>query len=78
MPGVDFNVLRAEITMEQVLNQPGFQPTSTTRVFVILALTLNVHRGTKWALGGGTCPGTRWIASAIAPVPGNSFSRKTC
>ena len=28
MPGVDFNVLRAEITMEQVLNQLGFQPTS--------------------------------------------------
>jgi len=28
MPGVDFNVLRAEITMEDVLNQLGFQPTS--------------------------------------------------
>jgi len=28
MPGVDFNVLRAEITMEQVLNQLGFQATS--------------------------------------------------
>lgn len=28
MPGVDFNVLRTEITMEQVLNQLGFQPTS--------------------------------------------------
>ncbi len=30
MPGVDFNVLRAEITMEQVLNQLDFQPTSRT------------------------------------------------
>lgn len=30
MPGVDFNVLRSEITMEQVLNQIGFQPTSRT------------------------------------------------
>jgi hypothetical protein len=28
VPGVDFNVLRTEITMEQVLNQLGFQPTS--------------------------------------------------
>lgn len=28
MPGVDFNVLRAEIAMEQVLNQIGFEPTS--------------------------------------------------
>ena len=28
MPGVDFNVLRTEITMEQVLNQLGFQPRS--------------------------------------------------
>lgn len=28
MPGVDFNVLRTEIAMEQVLNQLGFQPTS--------------------------------------------------
>lgn len=28
MPGVDFNTLRKEITMEQVLNQIGFQPTS--------------------------------------------------
>ena len=28
MPGVDFNVLRAEIAMEQVLNQLGFEPTS--------------------------------------------------
>ena len=28
MPGVDFNILRNEITMEQVLNQLGFQPTS--------------------------------------------------
>lgn len=30
MPGVDFNTLRTEITMEQVLNQLGFQPTSRT------------------------------------------------
>jgi DNA primase len=28
MPGVDFNVLRDEIAMEQVLNQLGFEPTS--------------------------------------------------
>ena len=28
MPGVDFNVLRAEISMKEVLNQLGFQPTS--------------------------------------------------
>lgn len=28
MPGVDFNVLRSEITIEQVLNQLDFQPTS--------------------------------------------------
>lgn len=28
MPGVDFNVLRAEISMEEVLNQLGFQPTT--------------------------------------------------
>jgi DNA primase len=28
MPGVDFDVLRTEITMEQVLNQLGFQPAS--------------------------------------------------
>jgi len=30
MPGVDFNVLRSEITMEQVLDQLGFQPTGRT------------------------------------------------
>ena len=28
MPGVDFNVLRTEITMEQVLHQLGFQPSA--------------------------------------------------
>jgi DNA primase len=28
MPGVDFNLLRAEVSMEQVLNQLNFQPTS--------------------------------------------------
>jgi len=28
MPGVDFNTLRGEITMEQVLNQLGFEPAS--------------------------------------------------
>jgi DNA primase len=28
MPGVDFNALRTEITMEDVLSQLGFQPTS--------------------------------------------------
>ena len=28
MPGVDFNVLRTEITMEEVLRQLRFQPTS--------------------------------------------------
>ena len=28
MPGVDFNLLRNEITMEQVLGQLGFEPTS--------------------------------------------------
>ena len=28
MPGIDFNVLRAEITMEAELNELGFQPTS--------------------------------------------------
>lgn len=28
MPGVDFNILRTKITMEQVLDQLGFQPTS--------------------------------------------------
>ena len=28
MPGVDFNLLRAEITMEEVLKQIGFHPTS--------------------------------------------------
>ncbi len=28
MPGVDFNVLRSEITMEQVLDQLGFQPSA--------------------------------------------------
>ena len=28
MPGVDFNVLRAEISMEEVLNQLGFEPTT--------------------------------------------------
>ena len=28
MAGVDFNVLREEITMEQVLNQIGFTPSS--------------------------------------------------
>ena len=30
MPGVDFNVLREEISMEDVLNQLGFTPTSRT------------------------------------------------
>ena len=30
MPGVDFNVLRSEISMEQVLNQLGLQPTGRT------------------------------------------------
>ena len=28
MPGVDFNRLRAEITIEQVLDRLGFEPTS--------------------------------------------------
>ena len=28
VPGVDFNVLRAEITMEQVLTLLGFQPSA--------------------------------------------------
>jgi len=28
MPGIDFNRLRAEITIEQVLSQLGFQPTA--------------------------------------------------
>jgi len=28
MPGIDFDLLRNEITMEQVLSQLGFQPTS--------------------------------------------------
>ena len=28
MPGVDFNELRNQITMEQVLNQLGFEPAS--------------------------------------------------
>ncbi len=28
MPGVDFDVLRTEIAMKQVLNQLGFKPTS--------------------------------------------------
>ena len=28
MPGVDFNVLREEISMEDVLNQLGFEPTT--------------------------------------------------
>ena len=27
MPGVDFNKLRAEVTMEEVLSQLGFRPT---------------------------------------------------
>ncbi len=30
MPGIDFNVLRKEITMKQVLDQLGFQPTGRT------------------------------------------------
>ena len=30
MPGVDFNRLRAEITMEQVLDLLGFQPSQRT------------------------------------------------
>ena len=30
MPGVDFDALRTKITMEQVLNQLGFQSTSRT------------------------------------------------
>lgn len=30
MPGVDFQVLRSEIAMEQVLNQIGFVPVSRT------------------------------------------------
>ncbi len=30
MPGVDFHRLRAEITMEQVLNLLGFQPSQRT------------------------------------------------
>lgn len=30
MPGVDFNKLRTEVTMDEVLNQLGFQPTSRT------------------------------------------------
>jgi DNA primase len=30
MPGVDFNVLRKEITMEQVLERLDFQPTGQT------------------------------------------------
>jgi DNA primase len=30
MPGVDFNLLRNEITMEQVLNQLDFEPVTRT------------------------------------------------
>ena len=29
MPGIDFDKLRADITMEQVLKQLGFEPIST-------------------------------------------------
>ena len=32
MPGVDFDRVRAEITMEQVLSLVGFQPLSRSRV----------------------------------------------
>jgi DNA primase len=32
VPGVDFNVLRAEITMEQVLTLLGFQPSARSGV----------------------------------------------
>jgi DNA primase len=28
MPGIDFDILRAEVSMEQVLNQLNFDPTS--------------------------------------------------
>jgi len=31
MPGIDFHRLRAEITIEQVLSQLGFQPCSRSR-----------------------------------------------
>ena len=41
MPGVDFNVLRTEITMEQVLNQLGFQPTSRSGSQLELWATVN-------------------------------------
>jgi len=30
MPGIDFNVLRQEISMQQVLDLVGFEPTSRT------------------------------------------------
>lgn len=49
MPGVDFNVLRNEITMEQVLNQLGFQP--TTRSANQLHGPCPVHRSTSKSSG---------------------------
>ena len=56
MPGVDFNVLRTEITMEDVLNQLGFQPTSRSG---------NQLHG-PCPVHGSTSPGSRTFSVNLA------------
>ena len=56
MPGVDFNVLRNEITMEDVLNQLRFQPASRSG---------NQLHG-PCPVHGSTSPGSRTLSVNLA------------
>lgn len=56
MPGVDFNVLRTEVTMEDVLSQLRFQPTSRSG---------NQLHG-PCPVHGSTSPGSRTFSVNLA------------
>ena len=50
MPGVDFDRVRTEITMEQVLNLLGFQPSTSIGGAVVRKLSVaRVHVGASVA-----------------------------
>ena len=51
MPGVDFDRVRAEITMEQVLGLLGFQPSTTIGGTVVRKLSVaRAHAGASSSL----------------------------
>ena len=45
MPGIDFKRLRAEITMEEVLNLLGFEPSRPHGRLSATDLVPSIHRG---------------------------------